>query len=363
MVCPLILIHSYSTADHLVLKISIKSSDEDAREQRAFHLIEARANANTTHPGLQCLQRPLRDFIVESPRTGRHHCFLLTPSACHVEKAWHVLGDLPFTLIKEILVNTLQALDFLHTECSLIHTDIKLDNILFGFAGEDHVIKYVHQLKTHPERSKIHYGKNGDDEYPITKAKPFTITKNCFARPLLNDLGESVKIPTINMGYATPRSCSPKAFRAPEILLGRPFNATIDIWMVGCMTLQMLTGEVPILPYGVNKPWTKVYTLAQHHALLGPPPQAFLVQSASARIYWNERGEWIHPDHAVPNISLESILSSVENEKLREIAIDFVTRCLQWLPKDRWSARELARHPFLAPPKASLWKALEEWEK
>ena len=341
------------------MKISIKSSSEDAREQRAFNLINERATANANHPGLKCLQRPIRDFIVESARTGRHHCFLLTPSACHVEEAWRVLRDLPLTLAKEILVNTLQALDFLHTECFLIHTDIKLDNVLFGFAG-DFLEEYVHQLEKNPERSKVHYGKDGD-EYPVTKAKPFIITKDSFSFPQLNDLGESVMIPKHNMGYAAPRVCSPKAFRAPEILLGRPFNATIDIWITGCMTLQMLTGKVPIMPHGINQPWTKAYTLAQHHALLGPPPQALLAQSANTRIYWDEQGKWVHPTHAVPHISLEGLLASVEDERVREDAIDFVRHCLQWLPKDRLSARELVAHSFLTTQKACLWKAKEDW--
>lgn len=343
------------------MKISIKSSNEDAREQRAFNRINKRASANTAHPGLRCLQRPIRDFIVESPRTGRHHCFLLVPSACHVEEAWRVLRDLPLTLVREILSNTLQALDFLHTECFLIHTDIKLDNILFGFAGGDVVEEYVSQLKENPERSKMHSGKDGD-QYPVTKAKPFVIHKDSFAFPQLNDLGESVRIPALNMGYAAPRVCSPKAFRAPEILLGRSFNASIDVWMTGCITLQMLTGKVPILPHGVNQPWTKAYTLAQHHALLGPPPPAFLVQSANTSIYWNEEGEWVHPIHAIPDTSLESLLECVEDEAVRKDAIDFVRRCLQWLPKDRPPAGELAKHSFLTGRKAGLWKTLGDWK-
>jgi serine/threonine-protein kinase SRPK3 len=351
------------TEDYAILKISIKSSTEDAREQRAFDLINKRVEANSTHPGLLCLQRPIRDFVVESPRTGRHHCFLLVPSAGHVEDAWRVLRDLPLTLTQEILLNTLQALDFLHTECLLIHTDLKLDNILFGFAGDDIVAEYVSQLANNPERSKIHRGKDGDDEYPVTKAKPFVLTRNSFAFPQLNDLGESVRIPIHNMGYAPARRCSPKAFRAPEILLKRPISAAIDVWMVGCMTLQMLTGKVPILPRGVNQPWKKAYTLAQHHALLGPPPKAFLAQCGNARNYWNESGDWAHPLYDIPDVSFESLLASVEDETVRKDAIDFVRCCMQWLPGDRSSARELAKHRFLVAQKARLWRTRGDWEK
>jgi hypothetical protein len=67
-------------------------------------------------------------------------------------------------------------------------------------------------------------------------AKPFTLTKDSFAFPQLNDLGESVELPEINMGHAGPRLCSPKAFRTPETILARPFNEQIDVWMVGWFT-------------------------------------------------------------------------------------------------------------------------------
>jgi hypothetical protein len=87
----------------------------------------------------RCLQRPSRQFTIVSPRarSGRHQCFLLAPSA------WCVLGDVPLALAKEILENTLKALDFLHVECKLIHTDLKLDNILFGFADDNVLAGYM----------------------------------------------------------------------------------------------------------------------------------------------------------------------------------------------------------------------------
>lgn len=69
-----------------VLKISIKYTKDDFREARAFERIDERANT-TKHPGFRCLQRPLNTFIITSERSGRHQCFLTTPSACHIEEA------------------------------------------------------------------------------------------------------------------------------------------------------------------------------------------------------------------------------------------------------------------------------------
>jgi serine/threonine protein kinase len=58
-------------------------------------------------------------------------------------------------------------------------------------------------------------------------------------------------------------------------------------------------------------------------------------------------------------MSFERLLASVEDGKVRELAIDFVKHCMQWLPKDRLSARELVKHPFLTAQKACLWEASE----
>lgn len=126
----------------------------------------------------------------------------------------------------------------------------------------------------------------------------------------------------------------------------------------------MLTGKVPILPNGPNLPWNKKYTLAQHHALMGPPPKAFIEQSRNASRYWNEKGDWIYTRFAVPDISLESMLSVVEDEVVRAQALSFVRSCLQWLPEDRLPARALVKHPFISgrENQPGIWRALEGWE-
>jgi serine/threonine protein kinase len=62
-------------------------------------------------------------------------------------------------------------------------------------------------------------------------------------------------------------------------------------------------------------------------------------------------------------MSFEGLLESVEDKEVREVAIDFVRKCLQWLPKDRLSARELVKHPFLTTPRACLWEASEYGQK
>lgn len=124
------------------------------------------------------------------------------------------MEDFPLSLTKEVLENTLKALDFLHTEVRLIHTDVKLDNILFGFKDKRIVQAYVEELRRNPAQAKIHEGKDGV-EYPVTAAKPFILPKDSFATPKLNDLGESVEIPD-NKGHFH-KNAVPKRSEHPKL--------------------------------------------------------------------------------------------------------------------------------------------------
>ena len=59
-------------------------------------------------------------------------------------------------------------------------------------------------------------------------------------------------------------------YRSPEVLLGLPYNEGIDMWSLGCILVEMHTGE-PLFS-GVNET-DQVYKIVE---LLGIPPQHML---------------------------------------------------------------------------------------
>jgi hypothetical protein len=77
--------------------------------------------------------------------------------------------------------------------------------------------------------------------------------------------------------------CSPKAARTPKTILGHPFNEKIDVWMAGCLTLQMLTGKIPILPHGPNQPWEGI-VLAGYVEELAQHPERY-------KVHWGHDGD------------------------------------------------------------------------
>ena len=98
--------------------------------------------ATSSHPGR--LARPLRArrFFCAGPygrpsvpsctrRCGRAHAVSCTATP---------VGRFPPSITATILYQLFLALDFLHTECHLIHTDIKADHLLLNLSARDPVL-------------------------------------------------------------------------------------------------------------------------------------------------------------------------------------------------------------------------------
>ena len=50
---------------------------------------------------------------------------------CHLQARMHERGECELDLLKTIVHSTIMALDFLHTEAKMIHTDVKTNTVFF----------------------------------------------------------------------------------------------------------------------------------------------------------------------------------------------------------------------------------------
>lgn len=67
--------------------------------------------------------------------------------------------------------------------------------------------------------------------------------------------------------YVSDHLCSyvqSRAYRAPEVILGLPYDSKIDIWSLGCVLYELYTGKVLFLNDSLAT------LLARVNALLGP---------------------------------------------------------------------------------------------
>ncbi|KZV67718.1 kinase-like protein [Peniophora sp. CONT] len=160
---------------------------------------------NPKHPGSQHVQHILHHFVLYLPRS-EHLCLVskaLGRSLCQL-KAQFDHGALPVSIIRRFTRQLLQALAFLHDECDIVHTGMST-----VFVNDDILI----------------------DEYGAERAKEseidFVLIDFSFASPVR---------------WGRDHCIQPEAYRSPEVLLGLVFDHEADIWYLGCVVFELLTG-------------------------------------------------------------------------------------------------------------------------
>ncbi|KAI1887937.1 hypothetical protein AGOR_G00179890 [Albula goreensis] len=169
-------------------------------------------------------------------------------------------------------------------------------------------------------------------------------------------------------------------YRAPEVILGGRYGMPIDMWSLGCILAELLTGY-PLLP-GEDEG----DQLACIIELLGMPSQKLLDLSKRAKNFVSSKG---HPRYCtvstLPDGSTALTGGRSRRGKLRgppgskewatalkgcddALFLDFLKQCLEWDPAMRMTPTQALRHPWLRrrlpkPPagdKASSAKRITE---
>ncbi|KAK6933008.1 Protein kinase domain [Dillenia turbinata] len=204
-----------------------------------------------------------------------------------------------FTLsrLQTITRQCLEALEYLH-HLGIIHCDLKPENIL---------------IKSY-RRSEIK----------------------------IIDLGSSCFLTDNLCLYVQSRS-----YRAPEVILGLPYDQKIDIWSLGCILAELSSGEV-LFP---NE--ALVMILARMIGLLGPIDMEMLVKGQETHKYFTKEYDLYHINEETNQVEYIFPEESSLDHHLRVSDsgfIDFVHDLLEMNPERRPTASEALEHPWLSYP-------------
>ncbi|KAA8591131.1 hypothetical protein FQN60_002074 [Etheostoma spectabile] len=104
-------------------------------------LLRSVRNSDPIDPNREMVVQMLDDFKI-SGINGTHVCMVFEVLGHHLLK-WIIKSNyqgLPLSCVKSIIRQVLQGLDYLHTKCQIIHTDIKPENILMS-VDEPYTVK------------------------------------------------------------------------------------------------------------------------------------------------------------------------------------------------------------------------------
>lgn len=211
---------------------------------------------------------------------------------------------LPLKLVKSFTKQILEGLEFLASK-SIIHCDLKPENVLISDT------------------------ENG-------KVKIIDFGSSCY---------ESERVYT----YIQSRF-----YRSPEVILGMAYNEQIDIWSLGCIVSELLTGRPLFMGENEHE------QIACVMEIFGVPDKAMISRCTRRKLFFdsmgNPRPNTINGQSA-SNTTTQSISKKKRYPNTRtleqelknsdQILVDFLTNFLAWNPKRRITAKKALQHEFI----------------
>jgi len=224
-------------------------------------------------------------------------CELLRANLYEFQKYNRESGDEPyFTLprVQTIARQVLHSLKFLHG-LGMIHSDLKPENVLIK-------------------------------SYSRCEVKVIDLGSSCYTSDHLSSYVQS------------------RSYRAPEVILGLPYDQRVDVWSLGCILAELSSG------YVLFQNDSLASLLARLVGILGPIPKHMLRTGRYAHRFFTKSG---HPYERSSATGQYQILQpKVTSLAARVPASDkgfaeFLRYLLSVDPHQRPSAEEALQHPWL----------------
>ncbi|KAF9518782.1 hypothetical protein BS47DRAFT_197256 [Hydnum rufescens UP504] len=341
---------------YVAIKVSVARASETNNELGIFeHLARHRDQR-----GARSVMELLHSFDHEGPN-GRHLCLVfpvMGPSATTMERKFRTnpmrSGRYPLWIAKSMLKQLLLGLSFLHRN-GVTHTDIQPGNLLFSLPNIDSLPES--DLKTditQPETISDPV-QRVDGEVDLWSPRytaipqpltPLATVESGFTVRISDMGGASLIAPASG---TTP--ITPVALRAPELILTKSWDMTIDIWSFGCLFFEFLTGTplFVIGTWGLTDEEIDDDHLCQLISALGPLPTDLCAQWPRYSSFYSEDGTEIVPPE-VDTPPLETFLKNkappeMDTEEVKAVGV-LLRGILHYNPAQRPTAADLLKDPW-----------------
>ncbi|KAG5287886.1 protein kinase [Histoplasma capsulatum G186AR] len=287
----------------------------------------------------------LADDIFEidrAPCGRRHYCIASKPQGQSIRVLQETFPNamLPKLLVKSIVHRLWFSINWFHSTCGVIHTDISPQNVLMQLEDDSSLKDIEDQEALDPSIPVI----TTDGVAPVYRSRSTKLELS--GLPVLTDFGQM----RLAEGHINQDWWMPDLYRAPEVLLGLPWEYPVDVWSIGVMTLELMEGKnlfSPIDP--ANNQYVLPLALAQYIGFLGPPPLEMIRKSPLFSAYFDEFGDWVS-EPPIPETSFENFVTSIPPGEEKDQFLRFIRKILTWDPEVRANSYELIFDEWMMRP-------------
>ncbi|KAF4949127.1 hypothetical protein FGADI_9131 [Fusarium gaditjirri] len=334
----------WSQEKYVAIKVNTTSRRSRRPKENELDIMRHISQVNPQHKGWNFVRKLFDSFALQGA-SGTHSCLVLEALR---EPLWlyqtrYIGGVIPPDILKILVQMILRALDYLHSECRIVHTDLKPDNIMVKIEDPS-----IFERDAQDEFDNPLLQKHVNEHHIIYLSRnnygPLSVPTGII-QIVDFDLSVRAEPGKIHMG-----AIQGEIYRAPEVILNAGYTYSADIWSLGVTLWDLLEGKSLFNPTAPGKAdeYDDQSHLGQISALIGPPPQSLLSSGQRTSIFYKPNGELKDPGRvpAPGDFTFEKTISCMSGEeKLRFIR--FIKRMVRWSPEGRSTARELLDDPWL----------------
>ncbi|GJE89702.1 kinase-like protein [Phanerochaete sordida] len=303
-----------------------------------------------THPGHAHVARVLDHFY--HPSFNKNHmCVAMEPLSEDLQTfsaRWPGPGGLPSGLARRVVRQVVQALDFLHTECRVVHAAIAPEHIMLASVPPADIRPAIAIADRAPTwRTTV---PPDGVRLALTPSLPLPVALPSGGATSL-DAWRHVSVKLLPDLYSLARTRKSRAraaaalrlphLCAPEVCLGASGGTPADVWSIGCLAFELAMGH-PLLSRDIASEHVP-RALAAH---FGELPHPLGKRGKYRQPYLNDNGSM--KGSKVEPISVAEVVGRAPPADAG-LLIDFLNHVFILDPSQRPSARELLKHKWLQP--------------
>lgn len=276
-------------------------------------------------------------------------------------------------MTKDIITGVLRALATLES-LNVLHTDLKPENVLCSLPDPNCVATVGEFLRGKESSVSDQFMRcfisHTAGEVDAVTAPVVTLADFGLALLLETEVSPNVKALggrrdakiTVEMPGVLRNShgilIQTREYRAPEVLLGLDYNCRTDVWSLGCMAFELITGQFLMDPKKKTRVEKEmdIEHIMMMMQLIGPVPARLFTPRATPNRrmrhqakYFDEVGVFLYPERlqAYPRRQLATELETFMDQTEAHLAAQFILSCFTFDPFERHHASTLLNHAWL----------------